>query len=227
MAKRVRPSVRKVARRLILPNKAVLRSLVSSARHAAWSEAASVGRTHPSAASVPTPPVVEGMSLFQAGVEALQLHRYEAAAEAFTALVARFPAERALLDRARVYLGVCERELRRTAAQPTTAEERLTAATAALNDGDDTRAEALVGGVLAEQPDQDLALYLSAAIHARRGRHDDALAQLRHAIALRPDVAAQATLDSDFDSLHGSAAFQALTAEAPARPPRRVKRSRS
>jgi predicted Zn-dependent protease len=158
-------------------------------------------------------------------MEALQGRRYTAAAEAFNALVTQFPAERALLDRARVYLDVCERELSRRAAQPTTPEERLTAATAALNDGDETRAERFVQSVLAEEPGQDLALYLSAAIHARRGRRNEALAGLRQALALRPDVAAQATLDPDFNSLHDSEAFQALTTPTAALP-RRARRIR-
>jgi tetratricopeptide (TPR) repeat protein len=158
-------------------------------------------------------------------MEALQGRRYTAAAEAFNVLVTRFPAERALLDRARVYLDVCERELRRRPAQPTTPEERLTAATAALNDGDEARAERFVQLVLAEQPEQDLALYLSAAIHARRGRRDEALAGLRLALALRPDAAAQATLDPDFDSLHDSAAFHVLTTPTAALP-RRARRMR-
>ena len=43
--------------------------------------------------------------------------------------------ERALLDRVRVYLDLCERELRSRAPEPRSIEERLTAATAALNDG--------------------------------------------------------------------------------------------
>lgn len=158
-------------------------------------------------------------------MEALQGHRYANAAEAFNALVKGFPAERALLDRARVYLDLCERELRRRPAQPATPEERLTAATAALSGGDEARAEKLVQGVLAEQPDQDLVLYLSAAIPARRRRGDEALAGLRQALAFRPDVAAQPTLDSDFDSLHDCEAFHALTAPTAALP-RRARRMR-
>ena len=158
-------------------------------------------------------------------MEALQRRHYTDAGDAFRMLVSRFPAERALLDRARVYLDVCERELGRRPVQPTTAEERLTAATAALNNGDENRAERLVQAVLAEHPEQDLALYLSAAIHARRGRRDDALAQLRHAIALSPDAAAQATLDPDFDLLHDSEAFHALTTPR-TRLPRRARRMR-
>jgi tetratricopeptide (TPR) repeat protein len=225
MAKRSRSSAVRTVKRTSLPARPPDGRLASH------------GRLHPppltsvhdaERPSAPPPvglPPPEAVRVFQAGMEALQGHRYTDAAEAFNTLVTRFPGERALLERARVYLGICERELRRRPAQPTTSEERLTAATAALNDGDEARAEGLVRGVLAEQPDQDLALYLSAAIHARRGRRDEALAGLRQAIALRPDVAAQATLDADFDSLRDSEAFHALTAPTAALP-RRARRMR-
>jgi tetratricopeptide (TPR) repeat protein len=159
-----------------------------------------------------SPPLAaEAIGLFQTGMAALQRHEYPAAAEGFRSLLSRFPGERALLDRARVYLGLCERELLRHPTQPMTAEERLTAATAALNNGDEGRAEGLVRAVLAEDPARDLALYLSAAICARRGRRDEAVDQLRRAIASSPDVAAQAALDPDFDGLRDLEAFQSLT----------------
>ena len=74
------------------------------------------------------------------------------------ASAARFPSERALLDRVRVYLDLCERELRRKPPAPKTVEERLTAATAALNDGDEDRADALARSVVSDDADQDLAL---------------------------------------------------------------------
>jgi len=173
--------------------------------------------------AAPQPPA-EAVSLFEKGMEALQRHDYRDASDAFHKVVSGFPGERALLDRARVYLNLCERERRRRAATPTTPEEHLTAATAALNNGDESSAERLVHAVLSEHPEQDLALYLSAAIHARRGRRDDALEQLRHVIELSPDAAAQAVLDPDFDSLHDIEAFQLLT-DAAANAPRRRRES--
>ena len=157
-------------------------------------------------------------------MEALQRHQYADAAESFAAVEAAFPGERALLDRSRVYLELCQRELRRKpAAELGSPEERLTAATAALNNDDEARAEALVHSVLAEDAEHDLALYLSAAIHARRGQADLAITVLRRAVAVSPDAGAQARLDPDFDSLHHSEAFVALTAP-PAAVPRRVLR---
>jgi tetratricopeptide (TPR) repeat protein len=140
----------------------------------------------------------------------MQRHDYRAASTSFQSLIERFPAERTLLERSRVYLGLCQRELSRQPAAPKTLEERLTAATAALNNDDDAAAESLAKSVLASDDHHDLALYLMAAIEARRGDADAALAFLTRAIEASPEVRAQAKHDADFELLRGSEAFKAL-----------------
>ena len=162
----------------------------------------------------------EAFAVFQAGMEALQAHRYADAARQFEALLQGFPAEGPLLDRTRVYLDLCRRELGRRSANLRTVEDRLTAATMALNQDDDDQAEALARSALEESPEQDLALYLLAAVNARRGHHEEALTFLSRAFAVRPDARAQARHDSDFDDLRDSDAFQALL-EVPMPPPSR------
>jgi len=148
-------------------------------------------------------------------MEAMQQHRYGPAGECFRGLIESFPGERALLDRARVYLDLCSRELARRPVEPRTIEERLTAATAALNNGAHDRAESLARGVLAEDPRQDLALYLLAVIQVRRGAFDQALSYLGQAIAISPEARAQARHEIDFEPLRDMDAFQELT-ELPA-----------
>ena len=175
-------------------------------------------------------PSPDAVSRFQRGMESMQRHAYADAAGAFRDLLERFPTERALLDRARVYLDLCEREMRKRPAAPRTTEERLTAATAALNNGDLSRAEQLIKSVLAEDARQDLALYLLAAVEARRGKSEAALLRLREAIAVSPEASAQARFDSDFESLFGNETFRALTDPRPnhhgARRPRRSRAER-
>lgn len=150
------------------------------------------------------------MEAFEAAVRAMQAHEYSAAEQAFGAIIGTFPRERALLERARVYRELCHRELDKTAA-PRTLEERLTAATAALNDDDEPKAEELARGVLAAEPRNDIALYLLAAVEARRGRSESALALLTKAVEIAPEAAARARLDEDFDSLKAHTAFRHLT----------------
>jgi len=160
--------------------------------------------------AVPAPPT-EALALFQRAMEALQRHAYREASTAFEAIIMGYPQERGLLDRARVYLELCARESARRPPAPKTIEERLTAATAALNNDDNAGAEELARSVLGDDPKHDLALYLLAAVFARRGATADALDFLGRAIAQSPEASAQARTDDDFTSLHEEDAFWTLT----------------
>jgi tetratricopeptide (TPR) repeat protein len=168
------------------------------------------------AAAAPRPfppphvPDPQALTAFQQAMEALQQKQYRAAAERFRALLTRFPEEGALLDRSRVYLGLAERELNVQKANPRTIEERVTAATAALNTDQDAEAERLVRSVLADEPQHDLALYLMAAVEARRGDQEAAISFLSRAIGISAEVRAQARYDSDFESLRPSERFRQL-----------------
>lgn len=168
--------------------------------------------TNRGATALPNPPA-EAVSLFESGVQAVQRHDYQRGARVLGELIERFPAERALLERARVYADLCRREMLEQA--PKTIEERMTAATAALNRNDEAGAERLANSIVAEEPRHDLALYLLAVVACRRGETEGALDYLRKAVDISPEAAAQARLDDDFESLRDNDAFQQLT-DAPA-----------
>jgi Tfp pilus assembly protein PilF len=150
------------------------------------------------------------VALFERGMQRLQRHDYEEAADDFRTLLATYPTEAALRERSAVYLALCDRELARRPADPRTLEERLTAATAALNDGDDERAGRLARTVLDEAPQHDLALYLLAAVAARRGAAVEALDLLRQALRANPEIRAQARHDADFEELRDLDDFRDL-----------------
>jgi tetratricopeptide (TPR) repeat protein len=200
--------------------------LAEKARRAALPVAPLRAAAHTATAG-PSPEALAG---FETAVKALQRHDFGTAATGFRAVLTGFPQERALLDRARVYLELCERELRRAPAAPRTVEERLTQATAALNNGDDRTAGRLAEEVLAEAPDHDLALYLVAAVRARQGDAQAALRHLRHALEVSPDVQAQARHDVDFDLLKDNEEFRQLlelSAASDRAQGRRARRSRA
>jgi tetratricopeptide (TPR) repeat protein len=169
--------------------------------------------------------------MFQRGMEAMQRHAYVDASRAFQGILMGFPGERALGERAKVYLALCEREANRKPAGPRTIEERLTAATAALNNDKDADAEELARSVLGDDPKHDLALYLLAAVHARRGDSTEALSLLGKVLAITPEASAQARADDDFANLHDFDEFWTMTEPPPtsgaaAPGPRRVRRLR-
>lgn len=162
------------------------------------------------------PPVSQlGVELFERAVHALQRHQYSEAASTLERLLQLDGADRSLLDRARVYLTLCARHLQESASPLKTHEERVIEATAALNNGDDEGAARLVRAVLEQRPDHDLALYILAAIEARRGESGNAIAQLRRALAVTPELSAQARHDPDFVSLKDLLEFRQLFAELP------------
>src|SRR6185295_9137717 len=104
MAKRARPQIGRADRKTRRPDRQPMKA-------AAPPPAPVVIRQPPAPPAPPPGPNPEGVRLFQAGMEALQRHDYSGAANSFRTLLDRFPSERALLDRARVYLDLCEREL--------------------------------------------------------------------------------------------------------------------
>lgn len=164
------------------------------------------------AVSPPSPhrPPSDAVSVFEKGMRALQRHAFADAADQFRAVLASFPKEGGLCDRSQVYLSLCERELRQRPAPPRTIEERVVAATAALNDGDDAQAEVFAKGVLTEVPRHDLALYLLAAVEARRGSTDAALSLLSQSLDVNPEIRAQARHDADFEDLRDLESFRQL-----------------
>jgi hypothetical protein len=183
---------------------------VSSPERIGWAPPAGV----PTMAGAPAP---EAIGVFGRAMTAFQRRDYRAALTQFDQLRDRYPAEGALLDRACVYAARCRRELAPPAdaiAQPI--DQRLTAATAALNNGDDGSAARLVTSVLDDAPEHDHAHYLLAVVHARRGAVPEAVAALRHAIGTSPEVRLQARCDSDFEPLRGDEGFEGLVAEPPA-----------
>jgi thioredoxin-like negative regulator of GroEL len=201
-------------------------SSLSRAASPAAARPAAAPSAFPSAGAIPPGPAPEAITLFQQAAGFVQRHAYDEAAKALRTLLERHPGERAILDRARVFLELCERELQRKPVGPKTVEERITAATAALNNGDEASAERLLKGVLSEHPRHDLALYLMAVVHARRGAADAAMAALSQAVSVSPEVRAQAKYDADFEILRGMDSFQILTdppqaAGAPRKPKRK------
>lgn len=163
----------------------------------------------------------DAVSAYERGIAALQRRDYQAAADAFRDLMARFPEERELQERAQVYLRVCERELA-AAATPRTTEERVVAATVALNAGEHDRTLSLLDEVLRDDPKSDLAEYMAAVVYCAKGDPEAAIARLRRSIELNPENRNLARQDSDLDSLHGLDSFKALV-EVPSAPARRRK----
>ena len=150
------------------------------------------------------------MALYEQGVRMLQHHNYAKAAELLAHIATAYPDERELVERARLYLGLCQRHLKPLTAEPENTLQRLYAATLALNAGDGARAIGYLDRVLADEPDNDQALYMLAVAHSEQGDSGLAIRYLQQAIAANAENRSLARFDPDLESLRAHDAVLAL-----------------
>lgn len=164
----------------------------------------------------------DAVAVYQRGLESLQRHDFAGAARQFGEVLKRYPDEPELHERARLYLRVCKRELQPRAEAPQSIDDRVYAATIALNAGREDEAVALLGNP--DDAADGRVHYMLAVVLARRGDRSGALARLRRAVDLDHDNGLLARRDADFDRFADDAAFREIT-EPPAAG-RRRQRSR-
>jgi tetratricopeptide (TPR) repeat protein len=180
-----------------------------------------VSPAEPSPPTPRKPGFYEAVAIYERGVQALQRHDFSGAAGFFRTVLERYPEERELLERARLYLRVCERETsRQPAAAPKSPEERVYAATVALNSGDHVVALDHLQRALGDDPESDHAHYIMAVALGMRNRADEAIEHLQQAIALNPENRGLAKQDPDLDSLRDHGRFRDAL-ETPPNPNRR------
>ncbi len=143
----------------------------------------------------------DALAVYERGVIALQRRRFAEASTLLRAVIDSYPEEKELHERARVYLSVCERQAMPRDATPTTAEERLYAATLSINSGQYEQGAETLEALAGEMPDHDHVQYMLAVVHALRGECEAALAHLQRAIELNPDNRVLARQDADLDPL--------------------------
>lgn len=170
------------------------------------------GLREPRRAASPAAPragYVEAVSLYERGLQALQRRDYQQAATFLRSVVATYPDEKELHERVRLYLNVCERHAAPRESAPRNSEERVYAATLAVNAGRYDQALEHLRNVNIEEPENDHAFYMLAVVHALRGEPDAAMPCLLRAIALNAENRALARQDPDLESLRHQEAFRA------------------
>src|SRR5262245_9974424 len=95
----------------------------------------------------------EAVAIYERGLETLQRHDYDGAASLFESVLRLYPEEKELHERVRLYLNICQRQAKPREASPQTVDERLYAATLAINGGQYDQAIAHLRLVRDEDPD--------------------------------------------------------------------------
>ncbi|HXJ86467.1 MAG TPA: tetratricopeptide repeat protein [Candidatus Binatia bacterium] len=155
------------------------------------------------------PRYVQALQSYEAGLRAMQEHKFDKAKPHFQKVLAGPSKE--LIDRATVHLNICSQHLDRpSASQFKTAEEHFDFAVSLMNLGDYVGAREHLDKLLKQNPKADFVVYGLAALECLTGHVEDSLRHLDEALRLNSQLRFQARNDSDFQNLAEDPRFTEL-----------------
>jgi len=154
------------------------------------------------------PAFAQAVQNYEAGLKAMQEHKYEKAKGLLEKIIASGPRE--LADRARVHLSTCNQQLNETSASFKTAEEHFDYAVSLMNAGQYDQARGHMEKILKQNPKADFAYYGMAVVDCLSGHVESSLKNLVEAIRLNPQNRFQARNDSDFQNMADDPRFTEL-----------------
>jgi tetratricopeptide (TPR) repeat protein len=158
----------------------------------------------------------QALQNYEAGLRALQEHKFEKAKPLFQKVLAGSSKE--LCDRAAVHLNTCNQHLERSTAatQFKTVEEHFDFAVSLMNVGDYISAREHIEKLVKQAPKTDFVIYGLAALDCLTGHVEDSLKHLDEALRLNAGLRYQARNDSDFHNLAEDPRFTELLYPDPA-----------
>lgn len=145
---------------------------------------------------------------YMAAVQLLQQSKYDKALAAFEKLLPQAPPE--ILERCRMYMATCQRQLAQVQLSFATPEEHYDFAVSLLNTGYYEEAREHFDSILASSPEADYAYYGLAILDAFTGQNKECIANLSKAIELNPRNRLQARVDNDFQNIVDDPGFTEL-----------------
>lgn len=154
------------------------------------------------------PRFAQAVQNYEAGLKAMQAHKWDRAKAHFEKVVGGASPE--LADRASVHLNACNQQLSRASAQFKTPEEQYDYAISLMNMGDYLTAKENFEALVTKVPKLDYIWYGKAALNCLMGHFSEAITDLNEAIRLNPGNRYQARNDSDFKGLSDDPRFTEL-----------------
>jgi tetratricopeptide (TPR) repeat protein len=155
------------------------------------------------------PGFMQALQNYEAGLRALQEHKFDKAKPLFQKALSGGSKE--LCDRAAVHLNTCNQHLERTpATQFKTIEEHFDYAVSLMNIGDYITAREHIERLVKQAPKTDYVIYGLAALDCLTGHVEDSLKHLDEALHLNGALRYQARNDSDFHNLAEDPRFTEL-----------------
>ncbi len=154
------------------------------------------------------PRFAQAVQNYEAGLRAMQEHKFEKAKGFLQKAVAG--ASKELADRVTVHLNTCNQHLERSATQFRSPEEHYDYAVSLMNVGDYVTAREHLEKLSKQVPKADYVAYGLAALDCLTGHLEDSLRHLDEAIRVNAALRFQARNDSDFQNLAEDPRFTEL-----------------
>src|SRR6202011_3592404 len=154
------------------------------------------------------PRFAQAVQNYEAGLRALQEHKFEKAKGYLQKAVTG--ATKELADRVSVHLNTCNQHLERSATQFKSPEEHYDYAVSLMNVGDYVTAREHLEKLSRQVPKADYVAYGLAALDCLTGHLEDSLRHLDAAIKINASLRFQARNDSDFQNLAEDPRFTEL-----------------
>jgi len=154
------------------------------------------------------PRYAQAVQNYEAGLRALQEHKFEKAKASLQKALAG--PDKSLADRARLHILTCDKHLEQPVLHFKTPEEHFDFAISLMNTGDYVSAREHFERLLKQETKSDYVLYGLAALDCLTGHVEESLKTLKDAIQANPALRFQARNDADFQNLAEDPRFTEL-----------------
>ena len=152
----------------------------------------------------------KALSLYSQGIKDFRRRDLEKAVSSFESLIEKFPEEHELVDRARVYLTICQKSQKKESVNLKTVEDYLFYAQMKINQADYEGAFKLLEKALEFKKEEARIYYLMAIAYVQSNRLEESLEALKKAIQKDKSLAVLAQNETDFGPLWEDKRFKVL-----------------
>ncbi|RFT15461.1 MAG: hypothetical protein OP8BY_0351 [Candidatus Saccharicenans subterraneus] len=152
----------------------------------------------------------KALALYNQGIKDFRKNDYDKALVSFRELVETYPEEHELVDRAKVYISICERGPRKESISPRNIEDYLFYAQMRINQGDHQAALKLLEKALELKREEARVYYLMATAYVQAGQVEEGLEALKKALQKDKSLAVMAQNEPDFESIWEDKRFKVL-----------------
>jgi tetratricopeptide (TPR) repeat protein len=153
----------------------------------------------------------KALSAYSQAMKSFHKGDYKKADELLKAFLDKHGSERELIDRAQIYLNVCEARQSKEKIQLRTFDDFYQYGVFRTNHGDYEEALKLLGKAREMKPKEGKILYLMAGVYCLRGENEQCLEHLKKAIQLDKYFSILARNEKDFESLWEDKKFKLIT----------------